>query len=77
MTLPGAIMPAPVTWPAANHGHNGDPPQRLTTDTACLLIPQRCRKDFIRDTGSNRKTLLAHGGDIYLGVVDGAQRTAQ
>ena len=29
-------MPAPVTWPPPT---NGDPPQELTTDTACLLIP--------------------------------------
>ncbi len=33
-------MPAPVTLAAANHlDTNGDPPQELTTDTACLLIP--------------------------------------
>lgn len=33
-------MPAPVTWPPANHlDTNGDRRQELTTDTACLLIP--------------------------------------
>ena len=34
-------MPAPVTWPlmVCHLDTNGDPPQELTTDTACLLIP--------------------------------------